>query len=125
MTTPLLVPVKLDDQERGDDFDYSGTLGGGYTASMIDEMWFTLRTEVPDSTTTDDTGAVAQAKLSTDEITFSDDTNFSVVLPATKTTAWPNGWLLWDCQVRIAGTGQIRTIARGNIEIVGDITRST
>lgn len=115
--------IRLDPQRRGDPFDYSSTLTDGYVSSMIDEMWFTLRTAVPDSTVNDDADAIDQGKLTSSEITFSDATNFSVKIPGARTKAWPVDVVVWDCRVRVSGIDDF-IIASGTLLISGDITRS-
>src|SRR5687767_9133805 len=100
MPTPdLSITTYLDPHMRGDRFEYSNSLQGGYVASNFNELWFTLRTSTPASTTTDDTGAVAQAKMTTSGIVFSDDTALTVAFADTR--AWPKKRLYWDLQGRL------------------------
>ena len=114
----------LSRQIRGDEFDYSTTLQGGYVASNFAEMWFTLRTLIPrSSSAAKDSDAVAQTTLSADGVVFSDTTNLSVKFPGRLTRHWPCKVLQWDFQGRLTN-GKIMTIDRGTIEIAGDITRS-
>lgn len=115
----------LEAQLRGDPFIYTGTLGNGWVfADFTGGLKFTLRTAIPESSVTTDTGAIDQATTDASEITGS-GTSVTITVPSSRTTAWPKGWLYWDLQGTISGaTPQKRTIDYGKILIVGDVTRS-
>jgi hypothetical protein len=117
----------LDSQLRGDPFVYTGTLGNGWVfADFTGGLKFTLRTEIPESTVTTDTDAVDQASSTSlePEITGG-GTTVTITIPSERTDAWPKGRLHWDLQGTITGaTPAKRTIDRGTILIVGDVTRS-
>lgn len=115
--------ITLDAQLRGDPFSYSSSLAGGWAQSMFQGFWFTLRDGIPPSTTVDDADAVDQATSAASEITFQTTTNFTVDIPEDRTTTWPLGRLYWDL-VGVDLAGKRHTLARGDIPIVGDITRS-
>lgn len=116
----------LKPQRRGDRFLYYFTLGNSWTAAMFTGgIKFTLRTSVPSSSTVTDVDAVDQAAVATGEITFSDDTHGSVLIPGARTTAWPARRLKWDLQGVVTVGARVETIDSGDIQIEGDITRST
>lgn len=117
--------VILEPQVRGDDFVYQFTLENDWQASMFTGgLKFTLRRSVPSSATVSDDDAVDQATAAANEITFSDATHGTVQIPASRTTTWPLGRLLWDLQGVVTIGGHVYTLARGSIQIDGDITRS-
>jgi type 1 glutamine amidotransferase len=115
-------------QIRGDSFEYKFTLGGGWKGSdFTDDVKFTLRTAVPDSSIVDDSGAVYQASETGGQITFSggDPDEGTIAIPAADTKDWPAcRKLFWDLQVTITAGGKVYTLDIGEIPIIGDITRS-
>lgn len=126
--------TQLDAQRRGDPFDYSSVLTGGWLQSMFMSFAFTLRTTIPPTSQHDETDPyvpgtvgggsfVDQALSSAGDITFSDTTNFRVFLPSTRTTNWPSKRLYWDF-VGTLDTGHSYTIDAGSILIVGDVKRA-
>jgi hypothetical protein len=119
--------TQLPDHYRGDVFEYSFTLGGGWTGSdFTDSLKFTLRESVPASTVTDDTDALAQASVSGGEITFDgSDTIGTITLPSSDTNTWPASKLYWDLQGVVSGSPDTAyTLDEGTILILSDITRS-
>ena len=120
----------LDPHTRGDPFVYTTPpLDGGWLFSQFDEVVMTFRSSVAESSVTDDTDAVDQAKLSLGEIAPAGDSlTATITIPSSRTTAWPLRWLYWDIQATILGSGgsddQSRTIDSGRIYIRGDVTRS-
>lgn len=123
MTT---TPTPLDPHYRGDTFDYDFTIGSGWVfADFTGGLKFTLRTRAPSSSTTADTDAVDQATSSGGEITGS-GTAGNVLIPASRTTAWPaGGKLYWDLQGIVTGSpNRVYTLDSGTIVILSDITRT-
>lgn len=116
----------LDPHRRGDTFVYSFVLGGGWTGSDFSGgVKFTLRSSIPDSSTTTDADAIDQASVATGEIVFTGSSGV-ITIPATRTTVWPATSLHWDLQGIISGTPSIvYTIDDGAIRIKPDVTRST
>ncbi len=114
----------LDPQLRGDPFVYTATLGNGWVFSDFSGgIKFTLRTEIPESTVTTDTDAVDQATTDEGDVTGG-GTTVTISIPSERTDAWPKGRLHWDMQGLITGaTPAKRTIDRGTILIIGDVTR--
>lgn len=111
---------------RGDPFDYDFVLGNGWVGTdFTGGLKFTLRTTQPGSSTVTDTDAVDQATSAATEITFS-GANGNVLIPSSRTTAWPVGkGLYWDLQGTITGPPQrVYTIDSGRVLIVADITRA-
>jgi hypothetical protein len=121
----------LDPQIRGDDFIYSSSLigldGGAWTSSMfLGGLRFTLRTVLPTTSITDDTDAavVDIASVANGDITFSSTTAFTIFIPDARTTLWPSGKLYWDFQGKLTALGGTRTLSRGTIIIIRDVTRT-
>lgn len=110
---------------RGDTFSYSFTLGNGWVGSdFTGGVKFTLRRTEASSSTVTDSDAVDQASVATGEITFSGATG-TIVIPASRTNAWPAKRLLWDLQgVVDLATDRVETIDSGDILIKADVTRS-
>jgi hypothetical protein len=110
---------------RGDTFDYDFTLGAGWVfADFTGGLKFTLRTRAPSSSTTSDADAVDQATSGGGGITGS-GTSGNVLIPASRTTAWPSGRLYFDLQGIVSGTpNRVYTLDSGTITIVADITRA-
>jgi hypothetical protein len=111
---------------RGDTFKYSSTLGGSWLVSdFTGGFKFTLRTAIPPTSVVNDAdaGVVAQASVATGEITFS-GADFTITIPKEVTTLWPAKTLQWDLQGVVTANGYCKTIDRGTIQIVGDVTRS-
>lgn len=91
---------------------------------------FTLRTEIPPSSQLDDTdtiatggGVVDQATSAVGEITFSDSTNFNILIPTERTRLWLLGPLVWDFK-GVISAHNVQPIAYGDIRVFGDVTRS-
>lgn len=122
----MIFGTKLEVQKRGDTFDREFTLGNGWVGADFDGVKFTLRTEIPPSSTVTDSDAVDQASVATGEITFVGNVG-TIVIPASRTTAWPgNKKLFWDLQGVIdASEDLVYTVDDGTIVIDGDVTRST
>lgn len=119
--------TQLPDQYRGDVFEYSFTLGGGWTGSAFTGgLKFTLRESVPASTVTDDTGALAQASVAGGEITFDgSDTIGTITIASSVTNTWPASKLYWDLQGVVTGSPSTTyTLDIGTILVLSDITRS-
>lgn len=118
-------PTTLDPQIRGDDFRYDFTLGNGWVgADFTGGVKFTLRDGIPASTVVSDDDAVDQATTDDGDLTIT-GTAGSIVIPGERTTAWQAKRLQWDLQGTITGTpDRVYTIDRGEILIVGDVTRS-
>lgn len=115
----------LDSQKRGDEFSYSFTLGSGWIGSDFSGgIIFTLREEIPESTVTTDADAVDQASVAGGEITFSSTTVGTILIPGSRTTAWPKGRLYWDLQGVVTVGERVFTIDSGTILIAGDVTRA-
>lgn len=115
----------LDRQMRGDEFRYSFVLGNSWTASMFSGgVKWTLREEIPASSVVTDTDAVHQASVAGGEITFSDTTHGTILIPGAITTSWPKGRLYWDLQGVVTVGARVLTIDSGDILIAGDVTRS-
>lgn len=118
-------PVALDPQLRGDEFKYTFTLGNGWTSTMFTGgVKFTLRTSIPASTVVTDTDAVDQASVAGGEITFSSTTVGTVLIPGSRTTAWPAKRLYWDLQGYVTIGARPLTADRGSVLIIGDLTRA-
>ena len=127
--------TNLSSQLRGDPFDYSNALQGGWQASMFTGgVAFTLRTELPPTSQHDETDTyvpgptntgsfVDQGTVATGEITFSDSTNFRVFFPSSRTTDWPTRWLFWDL-VGTVDADHSYTIDSGKILITSDVKRA-
>lgn len=112
-------------QRRGDEFRYAFVLGNGWTASMFSGgLKWTLRRSVPESAEVTDTGAVYQASVAGGQITFSDTTHGTILIPGATTTIWPARRLYWDLQGVVTVGARVLTIDSGDILIAGDITRS-
>lgn len=115
----------LDPQIRGDEFRYSFTLNDGWTAAMFTGgIKFTLRSKLPASSEVNDARAIYQASVARGEITFSDDTSGTILIPGARTTLWPAQRLYWDLQGVITIGSRVLTIDSGDIEIRADVTRS-
>jgi hypothetical protein len=114
----------LEPHYRGDTFDYDFTIGSGWVfADFTGGLKFTLRTREPSSSTVADTDATDQATSAGGEVTGSGAAG-NVLIPASRTTAWPSGRLYWDLQGIVTGTpNRVYTIDKGTIVIVADITR--
>jgi hypothetical protein len=118
------VTTTLDPQLRGDEFRYTFTLGNSWVASMFTGgLLWTLRSSIPASTVLTDADAVDQAELG-DEITFSSTTVGTILIPGARTKLWPARRLFWDLQGVVTVGARVLTIDRGEIQIVGDVTRS-
>lgn len=118
----------LDPQRRGAEFKYNFTLGNGWTASMFTgSLKFTLRSTLPESSVTTDVvganGCVDQASVSGGEITFSDTTHGTILIPGSRTTAWPGRTLFWDLQGIVTVGNRVLDIDAGTISVVKDVTR--
>jgi hypothetical protein len=112
--------------KRGDTFSYSMTLANGWVGDDFDGgMKFTLRTELPPSSTVTDDDAVDQATSAAGEITWVAEV-VTVKIPASRTTAWPRKTLYWDCCgiVIASPENEVYTIDSGTIPIDADVTRS-
>lgn len=126
------VPVRLDPQRRGDPFSYSSALQGSWIASNFPGgFFFTLRGDIPASAQADDedeystshkSGVVAQATSDDGEITFADDTHFTVALNSDDTNGWPLTTLHWDLVGVVSATVR-HTISSGTVLVYGDVTR--
>jgi len=116
----------LEPHRRGTEFRYHFTLGGGWTYTMFTGgLKFTLRKSLPPSSVTDDADAVDQATLAGGEITFSDLTSGTVLIPGSRTTSWPSGMkLFWDLQGEVLTGARVLDIDAGTVVINGDVTRS-
>lgn len=123
MTT---IDIELAPHRRGDTFEYSTTLEGGWTFEhFTGGLKFTLRSSLPPSEVTSDADAIDQASTAGGEIVAS-GTSVEVTIPAARTTNWPTRRLYWDLQGVVAGaTPRVYTLASGTIQIRADITRST
>jgi hypothetical protein len=119
------VTTPLDPHTRGDTFDYDFTIGAGWVfADFTGGLKWTLRKRPPSSSTTSDTDAIDQATTTGGEITGS-GTAGTVLIPASRTTAWDTGTLYWDLQGIVSGSpNRVYTLDSGTIRILADITRS-
>ncbi len=116
----------LDDHVRGDTFRYEFELGNGWTGTdFTGGLLFTLRTRAGSSTEEDDESAVDQASADDAEITMN-GTLGVIIIPASRTKAWPAKNLKWDLQGKVTATPEdlVYTIDLGDIRILPDITRT-
>jgi hypothetical protein len=119
--------VTLDRFRRGTEFSYSSSLTSGWTdATFTGGILFTLRRRLPASSIVDDTdtGVVHQASLANGQIAFSDETAFTVTIPASFTHQWPTEKLVWDMQGKITTGSRVLDIAAGTVLVVPDVTRT-
>lgn len=115
----------LDPHRRGDTFRRTFQLGNDWVGSdFTGGVKFTLRTAIPASSVTDDTGAIYQASVAGGEISIT-GANGVIVIAAEDTHEWPAENLHFDLQGTITGTPNVvHTIDQGTIRILGDVTRS-
>lgn len=117
--------IRLDPHCRGDTFSRNFTLSGDWLGTdFTGGVKFTLRTEIPASSVVTDEDAIDQASVEGGEITFDEGVG-TVLIPASRTTAWPLGRLMWDLQGTVSGSpARVYTIASGVLVVVGDVTRA-
>lgn len=93
-------------------------------------LW-TLRTKLPRSSVLDDTDTIAsggslvhQASIANGQLTFSSDTEFTVLIPGALTHAWPAIKMHWDMQGKITSGERVLDIAAGTVFVKADVTRT-
>lgn len=124
--------IALDHIRRGTEFSYSSSLTDGWTAAMFTGgILFTLRSKLPPSSRLDDTDTLAsggemvhQASVANGQITFANDTDFTVLIPAASTHVWPVKRLFWDMQGKVTVGARVLDIASGTITVTPDVTRT-
>jgi hypothetical protein len=102
---------------RGDDFAITFELGGTWLGTDFEEVLFTVRAKVPESTVVDDDDALGQVVP-----TFVGNVGTAAFTGA-MSTSWPSGKLHWDVQGKYDG-GKRKTLQSGTFTLQGDITRS-
>lgn len=118
--------IKLEPQIRGDRFRRITALGNGWTADQFTGgLRFTVRRRVPPASVVSDGDALGHVTTAGGGIVAS-GTSVTITIPASVTKHWPCEELLWDLQGTITGAEpDVRTIAMGTLQVIGDITRSS
>lgn len=115
--------VRFDPHVRGTTFDYSTTMGNGFTAEMFQGgIRCTLRTRYPASSVVSDADAVAHGDIDSGNVIAA---GTALRIRFLDSKLWPTGVIYWDVEgaVNVDGT-DVRCIASGSVEILPDVTRS-
>jgi hypothetical protein len=118
--------IKLSPQIRGDTFKRITALGNGWTADQFTGgLRFTVRRQVAPSQVIHDREALAHVSTASGGIVAT-GTAVTITIPASVTRFWPLEELVWDLQGTINGAvPDVRTIAMGTVQVIGDVTRSS
>jgi hypothetical protein len=122
ITSETLCSLGFRELHAGDDYPMQFTAKQGGVVIPLDKVWLTVKRR---SIETDAQALLQLTEISGITITGDGSTGVFTVNFAAANTANLEGLHKYDIQVKVTSSGDIITVARGDIEFLENITRAT